>query len=64
MKLFKLKFENYIRKYFMVNRFIDNCNLLNKEIVEVEKISTFKKKYDKYVTVKRGVNEVSPCIYY
>ena len=43
MKIFKHRFERDIRKYFMVNLVIDNWNLLDKEVVEVEKTSTFKR---------------------
>ena len=48
----------------MVQRVIDNWNLLSKEVVEVDKTSTFKRKYDKWIADKRGVNEASPYIYY
>ena len=64
MKIFKHRFEKDIRKYFMMNRVIEGWNLLDKEVVEVEKTSAFKKKYDKFVANKRGVNEASPYIYY
>ena len=63
-KIFKHRFEKDIRKYFMMNRVIEGWNLLDKEVVEVEKTSAFKKKYDKFVADKRGVNEASPYIYY
>ena len=64
MKLFKHRFNKDVRKYFMVNRVIDNWNLLDKEVVEVEKTSTFKRKYDKFIAEKRGVDEASPYFYY
>ena len=64
MKIFKHRFEKDIRKYFMMNRVIEGWNLLDKEVVEVDKTSAFKKKYDKFVADKRGVNEASPYIYY
>ena len=52
------------RKYFLTQRVIEGWNLLGKEVVETEKTSGFKKKYDKWVADKRGVNEASPYIYY
>ena len=64
MKLYKHRFNKDTRKYFLVNRVIDNWNLLSKEVVEVEKTSTFKRKYDKFIEEKRGVDEASPYYYY
>ena len=69
MRLFKLRFKD-IRKHCLVNRVIDNWNLLDKEVVEVDKTSTFKKRYDKWgcihkwVANKKEVNEACPYIYY
>ena len=64
MRLFKLRFKKDIRKHCLVNRVIDNWNLLDKEVVEVDKTSTFKKRYDKWVANKKEVNEACPYIYY
>ena len=64
MRLFKPRFNKDIRKHCLVNRVIDNWNLLDKEVVEVDKTSTFKKRYDKWVANKKEVNEACPYIYY
>ena len=48
----------------MVHRVIDNWNLLDKDVVEVDKTSTFKRKYDKWVAERRGASEASPYLYY
>ena len=63
-KLYKPGFNKDGRKYFLTQRVIEGWNLLGKEVVETEKTSGFKKKYDKWVADKRGVNEASPYIYY
>jgi hypothetical protein len=63
-KLYKPGFNKDGRKYFLTQRVIEGWNLLGKEVVEMEKTSGFKKKYDKWVADKRGVNEASPYIYY
>ena len=63
MKLYKPGFKKDGRKYFLTQRVIEGWNLLDKQVVEVEKTSGFKKKYDKWVADKRGVSEASPYIY-
>ena len=64
LRLYKPRPTKDIRRCFMVHRVIDNWNLLSKEVVEVDKTSTFKRRYDKWIADRRGVNEASPYIYY
>ncbi len=64
LRLYKPRPTKDIRKCFMVHSVIDSWNLLSKEVVEVDKTSTFKRRYDKWIADKRGVNEASPYIYY
>ena len=64
MRLYKPRPEKDIRRHFMVHRVIDNWNLLDKDVVEVDKTSTFKRKYDKWVAERRGASEASPYLYY
>lgn len=64
MKLFKPRTNKEGRRNFITQRVIKGWNLLDKDVVEVEKSSTFKRKYDKWVAEERGVSEASPYIYY
>ena len=64
MRLYKPRPSKEIRRHFMVHRVIDNWNLLDKDVVEVDKTSTFKRKYDKWVAERRGASEASPYLYY
>lgn len=64
LKLFKLRPGKDTRKNFMMQSVIGGWNLLSKDVVEVEKTSTFKKRYDKWVAERRGVNDTSPFLYY
>ena len=64
MKLYKPRPNKDGRKFFVTHRVIEPWNLLSKDVVEVEKTSSFKKKYDKWVAEKRGVSEASPYIFY
>ena len=64
MRLYKPGPKSDIRRCFMAHRVIDKWNLLDKEVVEVDKTSTFKKKYDKWVAERRGARNDSPYLYY
>ena len=64
LKLFKPRPGKDTRKNFMTQRVIGGWNLLSKDVVEVEKTSTFKKRYDKWVAERRGVSDASPFLYY
>ena len=57
MKLYKPSFKRDIIGYLLVQRVIDNWNLLDKEVFEVEKTSNFKEKYDKWIADKKEVNK-------
>ena len=56
MILYRPGTKRDIIRYFLVQRVIDKWNLLGKEVFEVEKTSTFKEKYDKWIADKKEVN--------
>ena len=64
MRLFKPRPKKAIRINFISHRVIDKWNILDKEVVEADKTSTFKRRYDKWVAERRGVSEASPYLYY
>ena len=64
MRIYKPGPNKEIRKCFMAHRVIDRWNLLDKDVVEVDKTSTFKRRYDKWVAERRGASDASPYLYY